>query len=106
MLLLQTILQQNQGKSLDEYVEQLENKLNAKGKLKQIQQTSIEGNLPTVGKISAIKTCRHAMWDGDKENKLNVTNIQVNVCDQSRKKYESSLNITGEAYKLTKMSSL
>jgi hypothetical protein len=66
MLLLQSMLQNNQTKNLEEYIDQLEIKLNSRGRLKQMEQNSIDGHLSNVGQISEIRTCRNGGWDVDK----------------------------------------
>jgi hypothetical protein len=66
MLILQNTLQPNHKRTLDEYLDHLENKLNTKAKSKQVDQAIVDGCMSSGTQISEIKTCRNMGWDVDK----------------------------------------
>jgi len=77
MRILQNTLLYSKEKSLDDYMEQLEDKLNTKEKYNKAQQMSNEGKIGSYGQITAIKSFRNLLNESDKENKINTSNIKL-----------------------------
>ena len=90
MRILQNTLLYSKEKNLDDYIDQLEDKLNIKDKYKLAQQTFTQSNLQTVAQVSAIKTYRNVLNESDKENMINISNIKLRN-EENIKKYENSL---------------
>lgn len=93
MRVLQNTLLYSREKNLDEYIEQLEEKLNIKEKYKQAQQAFSDNNITKHLQSSAIKTHRNTLNDSDKENRINISNIKITSCENG-KKYGNPLNVT------------